>query len=489
MSLKNLTKSTLIYSVGTIIIRVSAFVLIPFYTHSLSVSDYGLLSALLLTSQIIIPIVDFGVVSSLMRFMKEFDETNSGGDLLGSSILINLLAGFFIIAVSGITLGPLFKAFLQIEDVFVYAILVSTASVMQSLCVNTISYFRARNQGMMFTVFSVIVAVLVSVLTIMFVVKFNFGIKGVFEAQIIGYFLLWIIPLKIISRKVKYRVSKKTLNKLIKFGFPLIFARSGDLVKSTIAIYMLTYFVGLEQVGIFSLASRLTMIVQVILILPFQLSYEPYIYSSIGDPDLSRRISKITTYLLIAFVIVSFSLVFVFRDFMGVIAPKEYFDSYYLVFLLMPAQVFRGFTYISQSLLLIKQKSNLTGIVSVISTVLSIILSYFCIKYYGIMGNIFAINIYWLGLGIALFILGDREIHVKMETARLLILGFINLISLAAVYLLADSSPVIFYSILPVSFVIIFLMLYLFKFFDSEEKRMIRKSFKKFRYKLLSFKT
>ena len=77
MSLKNLTKSTLIYSVGTIIIRVSAFVLIPFYTHSLSVSDYGLLSALLLTSQIIIPIVDFGVVSSLMRFMKEFDETNS----------------------------------------------------------------------------------------------------------------------------------------------------------------------------------------------------------------------------------------------------------------------------------------------------------------------------------------------------------------------------------------------------------------------------
>ena len=231
------------------------------------------------------------------------------------------------------------------------------------------------------------------------------------------------------------------------------------------------------------------MIVQVILILPFQLSYEPYIYSSIGDPDLSRRISKITTYLLIAFVIVSFSLVFVFRNFMGVIAPKEYFDSYYLVFLLMPAQVFRGFTYISQSLLLIKQKSNLTGIVSVISTVLSIILSYFCIKYYGIMGNIFAINIYWLGLGIALFILGDREIHVKMETARLLILGFINLISLAAVYLLADSSPVIFYSILPVSFVIIFLMLYLFKFFDSEEKRMIRKSFKKFRYKLLSFKT
>jgi O-antigen/teichoic acid export membrane protein len=489
MSLKNLTKDTLIYSVGTIIIRVSAFILIPFYTHSLSVSDYGLLSALLLTSQIIIPIVDFGVVSSLMRFMKEFDESNSEGDLLGSSILINLFAGFFIIVISGITLGPIFKAFLQIEDVFVYAILVSTASVMQSLCVNTISYFRARNQGLKFTIFSVAVAIIVSALTILFVVKFGLGIKGVFESQIIGYFLLWVIPLKVISGKVKYEVSKKTLIKLIKFGFPLIFARSGDLIKSTIAIYMLTYFVGLEQVGIFSLATKLTMIVQVILILPFQLSYEPYIYSNIGDPHLSRRISKITTYLLVAFVVVSFSLVFVFRGLMGIIAPPAYFSAYYLIFLLMPAQVFRGFTYISQSLLLIKEKSNLTGIVSVVSTVLSIILSYFCIKYYGIMGNIFAINIYWLGLGLALFILGQREIHVKIETVRLIILGLINLLSLVGVYLLADSPAIVFYSILPLSFIMILWMLYILKFFDSEEKQMIRKSFKKFQYKLLPFKT
>ena len=488
MSLKNLTKSTLIYSVGTIIIRVSAFVLIPFYTHSLSVSDYGLLNTLLLTSQILIPIVDFGVVSSLMRFMKEFDDKSASGELLGSSILINLCMGVFIVAISGITLGPIFKTFLQIEDVFIYAILVSSASVLQSLCVNTISYFRARNQGVMFTVFSIAVAVIVSLLTILFVVKLKMGIKGVFEAQIIGYLLLWLIPLKLISAKEKYKVSKKTLTKLMKFGFPLIFARSGDLVKSTIAIYMLSYFVGLQQVGIFSLASRLTMIIQVVLILPFQLSYEPYVFSNIGDPNLSRRISKITTYLLIAFVVVSFGLVFIFRDFMGVIAPGEYFESYYLVFLLLPAQVFRGFTYISQSLLLIKQKSNITGIVSVISTVLSIILSYFCIKYYGILGNIFAINIYWLGLGVALFILGDKELHVKIETSRLAILGFINLLSLAAVYFLVDSSPIIFYSILPVSFFIIFLLLYKLKFFDSEEKSMIRKSIKKFQYKLLSFK-
>ena len=198
MSLKNLTKSTLIYSVGTIIIRVSAFVLIPFYTHSLSVSDYGLLNTLLLTSQILIPIVDFGVVSSLMRFMKEFDDKKASGELLGSSILINLSMGVLIVAISGLTLGPIFKTFLQIEDIFVYAILVSGASVLQSLCVNTISYFRARNQGMMFTVFSIAVAVIVSLLTILFVVHFNFGIKGVFEAQMIGYLVLWLIPLKII---------------------------------------------------------------------------------------------------------------------------------------------------------------------------------------------------------------------------------------------------------------------------------------------------
>ncbi len=89
MSLKVFAKNTFVYSIGSIAVRFSTFLLIPLYTHYLSVSDFGLLSVLILTTQILIMTVDFGIMPSIIRFTEDLVSASSiSSETRGSSTFL-----------------------------------------------------------------------------------------------------------------------------------------------------------------------------------------------------------------------------------------------------------------------------------------------------------------------------------------------------------------------------------------------------------------
>ncbi|MGE5412519.1 MAG: lipopolysaccharide biosynthesis protein, partial [Clostridiales bacterium] len=142
----------MVYSLGTILLRVSSFLLIPIYTHYLSISDYGLLSTLLMTIQLMVTIVDFGIRSAMMRFVSKFDSEHRLKELLGSLLSLNILGGVIVLIITVILLRPVFGNILHINNVFSYSMLTCFAAINQSLCINLISYYRARNKGFLFMI-------------------------------------------------------------------------------------------------------------------------------------------------------------------------------------------------------------------------------------------------------------------------------------------------------------------------------------------------
>ena len=76
MSLKKLGENTAIYAIGNVGLRAASFLLIPLYTHTLSVADYGLLATLLITIQLMLIVMNMGMRTTLVRFLKEHEENN-----------------------------------------------------------------------------------------------------------------------------------------------------------------------------------------------------------------------------------------------------------------------------------------------------------------------------------------------------------------------------------------------------------------------------
>ena len=98
MSLSLLGKNTTIYSLGNIILRVGAFLLIPIYTNYLSIEDYGILASLFITIEVLVIVMNGGMKNSLVRFFDEYYKKKNADQLIGTSVLINIVGGIVVTA-------------------------------------------------------------------------------------------------------------------------------------------------------------------------------------------------------------------------------------------------------------------------------------------------------------------------------------------------------------------------------------------------------
>ena len=176
MNLKLFGKNTIIYAIGNIGLRASAFLLIPLYTHYLSVKDYGLLATLQITIQIMLIVMSLGVRTGLVRFTREYEEIKLIKDLLGTSTFINFLGGIIVTTISMSFLTPFFRSVLHSQHVHNFIFLVCCSALAQSLSVHIMSYYRAKNESLKFMITGVLSAIFLffSTLTHFFLIKMDY---------------------------------------------------------------------------------------------------------------------------------------------------------------------------------------------------------------------------------------------------------------------------------------------------------------------------
>ncbi len=365
MNLKSFSKNTVIYAFGEIVLRFTSFLLIPLYTHYLSKEEFGLLQTILFTVQVLITVNDVGMRTALIRFFADYEIKNKLNDLLGSSISVILTSGLVLIIIAlsipELVISQFFNT-VVVSNVILLTVLVGLT---QTLSLHILSYFRANDSGKTYTIISIVTAIFLLISTVVLLIILKMGITGVLLAQIITYGLMWFLIVIWLTIKHGFTLKAKTLNLLLRFGSPLIFAMAGGLLMNTIGIYLLGVFRSLEEVAVYSLAFKIAQISIMVVIGPFQMAYEPFIFKNTNNKNLSQIISKIITYISAIYIIISLGILFVFKDFIGIIAPTDYGSSYLLIFLILPGLGFNIFNYIGQSLLHLKNKTQTTGIIVV----------------------------------------------------------------------------------------------------------------------------
>lgn len=450
MNLRLFGKNALIYAVGTICLRLAAFLLIPVYTRSLSVSDYGLLAALLITIQVMATVMDLGMRKGFLRFAAEYQEHHRTGELLGSSTFIIIAGGVLVAGSSLLLLLPFFRGVFHTEEAATLVMLACGAALSQALYHHITSFYRARNLGLRYMVASLAALLLLIASNLVALFILRLGVRGALFAQIITYGGLWLLVSASVFRQTGLDISTALTKKLFVFGFPLVFALSGDLITDSSAIYLLSYFADLEHVAIYSLGQKMAMIASMVLILPFQLAYEPFLYAHIDQPGIQSTIARLFTYLMLAFAFVALAIAFAARDLLAVIATADYASAYLVIFLLLPGVAFRGVYNIGESLLHIKNKTQVTGITVTLATLLSVGLNYVLISQWGMYGAMLVFNVTMISTAVLIMALGIKAFPIRLETARLGVVAVLFVAFMAATYLLRNTNAYLFYGVVPV---------------------------------------
>jgi hypothetical protein len=103
-----------------------------------------------------------------------------------------------------------------------------------------------------------------------------------------------------------------------------------------------------------------------------------------------------------------------------------------------------------------------------------VLLNYLLIPRWGIYGIIVVFNVTIISTAVLLMILGVKAFPIRLELRRLGIAGILLISFLTTVFLLSETSPYIYYSVLPIVVCIGMAFIYFGNFCDNHEKAVLR---------------
>lgn len=474
MLLKSFGKNTVIYGIGNIFLRGTALMLLPIYTHALSVRDYGLLSTLLVTIQFMLILMNMGMRVALVRFARTFESQKQMASLIGTSVLINFVGGLGVTLVSALLLLPLFRSILHTDAVFDFLLLTCISSLVQSLFIHIVNYYRARNEAFKFTLVTLSATLLLMGLTLAFLFGFHWGIKSVMIAQIIAHGSVLTIALIHLTGQIGFRFSWPVARRLLRFGFPLIFSITGQSFTAAATMYFLSFWLDLESVAIFSLSQKLSQIMIILLIVPFQLSFQPFIFANLDKPAIRTTMARIFTYLLLSIALLSIFILIGCRIIFPFIAPPEYAFAYRLLLLILPATGLVAIVNFAEALLNIEQKTFIQGIVIAAISFMNLILNYLFIPWLGLYGAVLTLFISNFAMAATLLKIGLVVFPIPLELKRIAIILVLMVTFICSGILLQKSPAPFFYGVTLALPIMSCIGLYFFEFWDEREKQTIK---------------
>jgi len=323
--------------------------------------DYGRLVTLLSIIQLVSLVMDCGAKTSLVTFFRP-DATQRGrGEVFGSVLLINTGAAIGASAVVVVVFPYFLPRLISTSSSTTYIFLSCAVAYLQSLNAALISYYRITNAPRLFAIASVSTGLLNLVLVLLFVKTLRFGVTGVLSATALSLGITTVPIALSILKRLGFHASLSCTTRLIRFGAPLVLSGGGELLADTLPVLFLASSAGLNAVGVYGIAMKLSTVTLTLLILPFTMAYEPYVILNASSKWINNRISNALSMALLLFALLAFAIVIAGPQVIAFMAPPAYRSAQTLLFIMLPAMAFRTLYYGCEPLLHLKHKSLLKG--------------------------------------------------------------------------------------------------------------------------------
>jgi O-antigen/teichoic acid export membrane protein len=379
-----------LYSIGAFLQRSTSIILLPVYAAYLQTEAYGAYSLLITTLYFMDTLFSLGLRAGLIRSYYDYKSKLALDELVstvfwltaGMSIL-PLIMGLFL---SGWVVSLLFASHAY-HEAFQVLLLLLFIGLYNQL---GLTLLRARRAARRYVVIQFGTTLLRIGLILWFIIGLNKGVLAILMAYFISaLFLLLLLILQLWSN-IKFRFSIAEARKMLDFGLPLMIAGLSGFVSTYIDRYIINYYTSLTEVGIYTLAYQLAMIISLIIIYPFQFIWAPTFLSVKDRPFMNDFCAKILTYLLMAGGFLALMLSLLAGDFIRLFTRPEYIAACPLI----PILVFTYFLWSSRPVIevamVLKRKTKFIAVLHILGALLNTVLNIILIPRYNLAGAAWA---------------------------------------------------------------------------------------------------
>lgn len=310
----NLYRATFFYFVGSILTRFSGFILIPLYTNILSTTEYGSYGLLMAIYAILNVLYQAGLFQGFTKF---FCDTGSDKKRVFSTTFNTiLLFGFIVALLLTVLLRPLSSLFSFDNGFSSLLLILIWLILLDTLAYIGLHFLRTKQQARKAVTYSLITAFANLSLNVLFLAVLKLGVMGILIAQGISNILLFLLCLRHFKQYYYPLIDWSFLRKLIRFSYPLIIAGFFAILMDVADRFFIDYYLDRSQVGIYSLAYKLGLIMNV-LVIAFRTAYIPHFLSKEGRtdliPELRRTLLKLISLMAVLYVAIVPFLKYLFR--------------------------------------------------------------------------------------------------------------------------------------------------------------------------------
>jgi O-antigen/teichoic acid export membrane protein len=430
VTLRGLARGSFLYSIGFLLPRVGAFLLLPIYVSVLSTADYGAIVLVVSVAQLIASVMRMGLDGALMRMHFDSADRQAQNRLIGTVATMTAL-----VAAAGSTLIGL-AAWAFFDTVFsglpfvpygVIAAILSFTTTFQALPATVL---RAREEPGRFLAFSGGAFTVTAATTLLLLVVLRVGVVGALLGQLAGGIFVVLVTVAMVARAGGPSLDRKIAREALAFGLPLVPHTLSGWLLNVSDRWLLNFLLPLSAVmtraaiGVYSLGYQLAYAID-LLAQSFNSAWVPFFYRYGATPQAIGIHREMTSMVMAGFGALSALLAIHAELVVTVVSRPEFLPAAELIPILTVAFFAHVFYIAVVTVVFYARRTAVLPVITGASAAVNIGSNFFLIPALGIKGAAWATLLAFGFMAIATYVPARRWRLVALDWPRLAVIGVV----------------------------------------------------------------
>jgi O-antigen/teichoic acid export membrane protein len=273
-------------------------------------------------------------------------------------------------------------------------------------------------QSRVFLVVQTSGTVFVLALNIYFIAVLKMGLGGFLWSSVLMTGIQMALLCGWLVRAVGMHFRMDELRQILKYGWPLTFANLAVFTLNFSDRFFLQHLRSLDEVGVYAVGYKFGFIMNFLLIAPFVTMWHPRMFSIHAQSDHPRIFGRIFALYSFLLMYAGLGLSILSPEMLRFMVAREFYSGQQVVPLVAFAYVFWGIGFYAQLGLYLTNRTGLIGTVGVGAAILNIVLNYFLILHYGMMGAAWATLLSFVAIAAASYWLSQHVLPLPLSLGR-----------------------------------------------------------------------
>ena len=479
-NLKNFLKHSIIYSISNVLQKASGVILLPIYTGYFTTTELGIYGILDITINILSEFLVLGLPNAIIMLNNKSEYKVTQKENFFTIFIFMLLFSILFVLICEASLPFIIHYFQDSQNFKVYlrvSIYVIVFRMLNNLFLNKL---RADEKSILYTTANTIKLLINVGLIAYFVIFLNLKVVAILYAYLISEAIVFVIYLPIMIKQMTPKFYKKILSTSIVFGFPLAFGSLASVFLNLSDRYILKLYSDYSAVGIYEVGYRIAGIINMLFVMPMNLTLLPIafrIYQKDGD---KRYYSKILTYVTFILVWAALTLSMYSEQIVNIFAiNKSFYPSYLIIPIVAFSYVFLGMRLVATLGMYLTKNTKHIATTTILASLLNIILNFIFIPKYGMIAAAYNTLLAFIFLFFITYFISNKYYKIKFENYKIILMIGTGL-GLYVFSTFTNNLNSVVEMIIKILIAISFpFVLFLFKFFEKSELEYLLSKIKK----------